>query len=95
MEAESIFYSFLALAFVIGLIGLTATGLRYFGGDRFLKKGLKLQKDRRLKIVDFLVIDQKRKLLIIQRDDVEHLLLIGGDRETVVETNIKKTKARK
>ena len=33
-------------------------------------------------------MDGKRKLLLVRRDDVEHLLIIGGPVDMVVETGI-------
>ncbi|MBJ3783934.1 flagellar biosynthetic protein FliO [Devosia sediminis] len=42
-------------------------------------------RNRRLAVVDTLVVDQKRQLLIVRRDDVEHLILIGGPQDLVVE----------
>jgi flagellar protein FliO/FliZ len=45
-------------------------------------------RNRRLSVVDSLVIDPKRQLLIIRRDDVEHLVLTGGAQDLVIETGI-------
>lgn len=45
-------------------------------------------KQRRLSLVDTIAIDNKRNLVLIRRDDVEHLLVISGNTETVVETGI-------
>lgn len=45
-------------------------------------------RNRRLAIVDSMSIDPKRQLLIIRRDDVEHLILIGGPHDMVIETGI-------
>ena len=42
-------------------------------------------RNRRLAIVDSLVLDQKRQLLIIRRDNTEHLILVGGPQDVVVE----------
>ena len=43
---------------------------------------------RRLTIVDQLQVDARRQLLIVRRDDVEHLILTGGPQDLVVETGI-------
>lgn len=43
---------------------------------------------RRLKIVEVLHIDPRRKAIILRRDDTEHLVILGQSGETVVETNI-------
>jgi flagellar protein FliO/FliZ len=45
-------------------------------------------RNRRLAIVDSLVVDQKRQLLVIRRDNVEHLILTGGPQDLVIETGI-------
>ncbi len=38
--------------------------------------------------MDAAAVDGRRKLVLIRRDDVEHLLLIGGPTDVVVEQNI-------
>src|SRR5690606_37039070 len=38
--------------------------------------------------VDSLALDPKRQLLIVRRDNVEHLILVGGPQDMVVETGI-------
>ena len=43
-------------------------------------------RNRRLAVVDTLALDQKRQLVIIRRDGVEHLILTGGPQDLVVET---------
>lgn len=45
-------------------------------------------RNRRLSVVDTLAIDQKRQLIIVRRDDVEHLILTGGPQDVVVESGI-------
>nr|WP_246215638.1 hypothetical protein [Microvirga makkahensis] len=42
----------------------------------------------RLGIVDVYDLDRQRQLLLLRRDNVEHLLLIGGPNDVVIETNI-------
>ncbi|MBU6475168.1 MAG: flagellar biosynthetic protein FliO [Alphaproteobacteria bacterium] len=43
---------------------------------------------RRLKIVEYLPVDHKHRLVLVRRDNREHLLLLGHESETVVETGI-------
>jgi flagellar protein FliO/FliZ len=76
----------LALVFVLGLIGAFAVLARKMGfGHRApTRRGAA----RRLEIVDSLPLDPKRRLMLVRRDDVEHLVLLGGSSETVVETGI-------
>jgi flagellar protein FliO/FliZ len=45
-------------------------------------------RSRRLGVVETLVIDQKRQLLIVRRDNVEHLILTGSTQDILVETGI-------
>ena len=95
METASIFSSVSALIFVLALIGLTSVALRYFGSERFMRKNMPKSSKKRLKIVDFLVVDARRKLILVKRDDVEHLILVGGEEDTVVESNIKNDTRKK
>lgn len=45
-------------------------------------------RNARLAVVDTLALDPKRQLLIIRRDNVEHLVLTGGAQDLVIETGI-------
>lgn len=45
-------------------------------------------RNRRLSVVDSMALDQKRQLMIIRRDNVEHLILTGGPQDLVVESGI-------
>lgn len=49
--------------------------------------------ERRLEVVDHASVDSRRKLVLIRRDDVEHLLLTGGPVDVVIETGIKSAAA--
>lgn len=42
--------------------------------------------EKRLKIIDALAIDARRRLVLIQRDDTEHLILLGQQDDLLVET---------
>jgi flagellar protein FliO/FliZ len=44
--------------------------------------------DKRLEIVDTAAIDGKRKVIIIRRDNVEHLVMTGGPTDVVIESGI-------
>jgi flagellar protein FliO/FliZ len=43
---------------------------------------------KRLRIVESLPIDGRRRAVLIRRDDREHLIILGANGETVVETGI-------
>lgn len=77
----------LALVFVLALIGLLAALVRRYGlgmANTAIRKG----QERRLKLVEILPIDGKRRAVLLRRDDVEHLVILGATGETVVETQI-------
>ncbi len=56
--------------------GAGSTGL--FGGGR----------ERRLGVIETASVDGRRKLVLIQRDGVEHLIMTGGPIDVVIETGI-------
>jgi hypothetical protein len=45
-------------------------------------------RNRRLMVVDSMHIDPKRQLVIVRRDNVEHLIMTGGPQDMVVESGI-------
>ena len=78
------FFSFVA---VLALIGLAAWLVRRFGGNRI---GANTSRGRmpRLAVIDAAAVDNRRRLVLVRRDNIEHLLMIGGPTDIVVETNI-------
>jgi len=87
MEIEGYFRFLLALIFVLALIGVFAALARRlgFGFPTASRKG----KGRRLSVSEVMNVDTKRRLLLVRRDDVEHLVLVGGGSDTVVEVGIR------
>ena len=47
----------------------------------------------RLGIVDVYELDRQRQLILLRRDNVEHLLLVGGPNDVVIERNIQRGRA--
>lgn len=47
----------------------------------------------RLSVTDAAIVDDKRRLVLVRRDDVEHLILIGGNSDVLVEGNISRVTA--
>ena len=86
MEISTYFKFLLALIFVLGLIGFMAWGARRFGLARATFRAP--NGVRRLNIIEIAPIDSKRKLLLVRRDQSEHLLLLGTTGDLVIETNI-------
>lgn len=46
-------------------------------------------RQRRLGLVESAALDGRRRLLLVRRDNVQHLILTGGPVDVVVETGIK------
>ncbi len=86
MESGTYFQFLLALVFVLALIGLLAWVYRHFAlGRKFLGRP---RKESRLGIIEFKHVDAKRKLVLLRRDDTEHLILLGPNSDTLVEAGI-------
>jgi len=83
---------FLAFVIVLGLIGATAWAVRRFGAGRLGGVGTRGRQPR-LAVVDYASVDGRRRLLLIRRDNVEHLVMIGGPTDVVVESNIVRANA--
>ena len=84
MQALTFFFAFVA---VLALIGLAAWLVRRFAGNRL---GTNTNRGRmpRLAVIDAAAVDGRRRLVLVRRDNVEHLLMIGGPTDIVVEPNI-------
>ena len=78
---------FIAFLIVLGLMGVTFWIIRKFGAERL---GATTARGRqpRLAVIDAAPVDGRRRLILIRRDNVEHLLMIGGPTDVVVEANI-------
>jgi flagellar protein FliO/FliZ len=77
-----------AFVLVLALIGLTAWLIRQFGSARASNSGSGRNRVPRLAVLDQAIVDARRRLVLIRRDNVEHLILIGGPTDVVVEENI-------
>lgn len=65
-----------ALAITLGLVGLAGVALRKFGPDA-LSRITALRKDRRMQVVETLVLDPTRRLVLFTLDGEERLLMLG------------------
>ena len=84
-EGNSFLTAIFALGVVIVAILLVLWLLKLlFNASGNVARG----RNRRLAVVDSLALDPKRQLLIIRRDNVEHLILTGGPQDVVVESGI-------
>lgn len=74
-----------ALVFVIALMGGFALLLKKLGlsGPASVNTGR-----RRLKVIESMPLDARRRLVLVQCDDAQHLIILGPGGETVVKTDI-------
>ena len=82
------FFVFIAALIVVGgllLRGYLATG-SVTGSISSTFFGPRPQK--RLEVTDHANVDGRRRLVLVRRDNVEHLIMIGGPVDVVVETGI-------
>ncbi len=91
MEITQIAFFIAVMFFVLALIlALAWVARRYMGGGGATRaKGSPLRRrERRLAMVEAASISPRHKLVLVRRDNVEHLLLLGGGNELVVESRI-------
>jgi flagellar protein FliO/FliZ len=87
MTFDTLILAVAAGLFILALVALAAWAFKTLfpgrDGQGFARR------EKRLGVVETASIDQKRKLLLVRRDDIEHLIMIGGPVDMVVETGIK------
>ncbi len=76
-----------AFIVVFGVLALALWLVRRFGGERLGNGGARGRQPR-LAVIDAANVDGRRKLVLVRRDNVEHLLMIGGPSDVVIEPNI-------
>ena len=78
---------FIAFVVVFALIGASAWLIRRFGAARLGGHAARGRQPR-IAVIESGAVDGRRQLVLIRRDNVEHLLMIGGPTDVVVEQNI-------
>lgn len=96
LELSSATRWLIAFAILLVLLALFGVFLRRMAGGRLKFKGQASGRTRqpRLGVVDVHDLDRQRQLILVRRDNVEHLLMIGGASDVVIETNIMRSGAR-
>lgn len=79
----------LAFSVVLGMLGALGFGLKYVTARGFVMPS-KTARVRRMKIVESLTVDAKRRFVIVSCDGREHLLLLSAGRDIVVEANLQR-----
>ena len=83
MEFLTPYMSVIVMAIVAA--ALILVGLLVY---KLLNGNVRGRKGSRLGISEYHEIDKTRRLILLRRDDVEHLVLIGGGQDVVIENNI-------
>lgn len=73
----------LGIVLVLILLGLWALKF-FFNASANMSRG----RVRRLTIIDTVQIDPRRKVVILRRDNVEHVIMTGGPQDLLVESGI-------
>lgn len=82
IDFTQVIIAFGALLLLLGLFWFGARALS--GGSRQSK----MRPGQRIGVIESAVVDGNRRLVLVRRDDIEHLLLLGGDGDVVIETGI-------
>ena len=78
-----------AFLFVIALIGIGAYLLKgVLSGGSSHGGGLLRGRERRLGVVEAAAVDGRRKLILLRRDNIEHLIMTGGPVDMLIESGI-------
>ena len=76
-----------ALAMVLALILGLAWVVKRFGLGGAMTRGLPAGSARRLAVLEVLTLDARRKMVLVKRDDRQHLLLLGANNDLVIESD--------
>lgn len=87
--ADFLFYVFLlALLAFVAVSGVWVVR-SYLSGVSPVAALFGPRPERRLAVVEQASVDGRRRLLLVRRDDVEHLIMTGGPVDVVIETGIR------
>ena len=70
------------MAFTLGLIGLAAYAARRYAPQLLARLNAE-RGERRMQVVETLVLDPARRLVLVRIDDEERLILLGEGRELI------------
>ena len=80
---------FAALVFVLALMGGLAFILKRLGYGHTTLQG---NREKRLKLLEVLPLDARRKAVLLQCDEKQHLVILAPTGDTVIDNNVKPTK---
>lgn len=74
-------------AIAVAVVYATYRIIRLLTAGTFISGGR--NRKTRLAVMDATAVDERRRLVLVRRDDVEHLILIGGPTDVVIEQDIR------
>jgi flagellar protein FliO/FliZ len=77
----------IAFLVVVALIGVTTWLVHGLSANR-RGGSARGRQPRRLAVIDAARVDKNRSVVLVRRDNIEHLLMIGGPTDMVIEPNI-------
>ncbi|HWU64101.1 MAG TPA: hypothetical protein VN112_18955, partial [Ensifer sp.] len=83
--------NFVIAVAVVGLALIAYAGVLKYLRERPVSPLLAItgrDRAKRLSVIDAAVVDTRRRVVLIRRDNVEHLVLIGGPTDVVIESRI-------
>ncbi len=80
--SDLVYYAVIALILLVAIYGLLVLLKLY------RKKARRRDPEGRIAVVAACDVDESRQLLLVRRDDVEHLVLVGGNTDLVIERGI-------
>ena len=83
MNFLDLFRAIFGLAITLGIIGLAAWAARRYAPEILARFQGPQGQVRRMKVVETLVLDPSRRLVLIRVDDEERLILLGEGRELI------------
>ncbi|NOU08210.1 MAG: hypothetical protein HOO99_18715 [Hyphomicrobiaceae bacterium] len=86
------FFLILTLAIILVVGGLAARA--YMTGTPLTGQFFAPRPEKRLAVIEQASVDNRRRLILIRRDGVEHLVMTGGPVDVVIETGINAPRAR-
>ena len=85
---DILFYLFLFALLALAAVAAVWVAKGYLAGQSPAAALFGARPERRLGVVEQANVDGRRKLLLIRRDNVEHLVMTGGPVDVVIETGI-------
>ena len=91
---DILFYLFIFALLALAAAAAVWVGKGYLNGQSPAAALFGPRPERRLGVIEQANVDGRRRLLLIRRDDVEHLVMTGGPVDVVIETGIGENQRR-